>query len=156
MLLGSNCQLAHAAWPRVKVDPGSTHALNTDGTRFFSSAEGSYLYKQPTNLLQPCLSVGILCQVSFRLSVSYDWLSCTAILMTKLATVHCQLTTDSVLLYGANTEQTTTSFFFCKVTVSSPIFSNDLLVVCQLTIFHDVPVSNSSVKTVSGTLKKTL
>lgn len=42
------------------------------------------------------------------------------------------------------------------MTVSPPIFSNDPLVVCQLTIFHDVPVSNSSVKTVSGTLKKTL
>lgn len=40
------------------------------------------------------------------------------------------------------------------MTVSSPIFSNDPLVVCQLTIFHDVPVSNSSVKIVSGTLQK--
>lgn len=57
--------------------------------------------------------------------------------MTKLATVDYQF-----------------FFFFCKVTVSPPIFSDDLLVVCQLTIFHDVPVSNSSVKTVSGTLKK--
>ena len=26
------------------------------------------------------------------------------------------------------------------MTVSPPIFSNDLLVVCQLTIFHDIPV----------------
>ena len=105
MLLGSNCQLADAAWPRVKVDPGSTHALNTDGTRFFSSAEGIAIFiSNQLICFQPCLSVGILCQVSFRLSVSYDWLSCTAILMTKLATVHCQLTTDSVLLYGANTE----------------------------------------------------
>lgn len=76
------------------VDPGSTHALNTGGTRVFSSVEGSYLYKQPTNLPQSSLSVGILCLVSFQLSVSYDWLSCTiAIITNKLATVHCQLTT---------------------------------------------------------------
>ena len=41
------------------------------------------------------------------------------------------------------------------MTVSPPIFSNDLLVVCQLTIFHDIPVlTNRSVKTVSGTFKK--
>ena len=57
--------------PRINTCP-----YYTGGTRFFSPAEGRYnLCKQPTNLPQPSLSVGILCQVSFQISVSYDWLN---------------------------------------------------------------------------------
>ena len=132
--------------PRINTCP-----YNTGGTRFFSSAEGSYLYKQPTNLPQPNLSVTILCEVSFQLSVSYDWLSCTSHHDDQLATDHCQLTTVYYCM-GLTLSRLPVFFFFCKVTVSPPIFSNDLLVVFQLTISHDIPVLiNSSIKTVSGT-----
>ena len=110
-----------------------------------------------SNLL---ICLNLACQLGFFIRfhfnyVSYDWLSCTIATDHNDQTGNCPLQINySVLLYGAVSRLPV--FFFCKVTVSPPIFSNDLLVVCQLTIFHDVPVSNSSVKTVSGTLKKTL
>ena len=104
------------------------------------------------------ICLNLACQLGFFVRFHFDYLflfhGCTAILMTKLATVHCQLTT--VYCCMGLTLSRLKFFFFCKATVSPPIFSRDLSVVCQLTIFHDVPVSNSSVKTVSGTLKKTL
>ena len=67
----SRCSMAiESKWTQDQHTP-----LTLVGLDFSAVAEGSYLYKQPTNLPQPSLSVGILCQVSFQLSVSYaDWL----------------------------------------------------------------------------------
>ena len=50
------------------VDPGSTHALNTGGTRFFSSAEGSYPYKQPT------ICLNLACQLGFLVWFHFNYL----------------------------------------------------------------------------------
>ena len=139
--------------PRINTCP-----YNTGGTRFFRSAEGSYLYKQPTNLPLPNLSVRILCQVSFQLSVSYDWLSCTSHHDDQTGNWPLPIN-YSVLLYGANMHLVYYRFFFFSVRWLSvqQYFLMIVLVVCQLIIFHNIPVlTNSSVKTVSGTLKKTL
>ena len=80
ILLGSNCQRADAAWSRVKVDPGSTHALITlVGLDFSAVLRAAIFISNVLNYLpQPNLSVRILCEVSFQLSVSYDLLSCTS------------------------------------------------------------------------------
>lgn len=137
--------------------PGSTHALITLVGLDLSAVLRAAIFI--SNLL---ICLNLTCQSRFFVRFHFNYLfhmtglAALAIMMTKLATDHCQLTTVYYCM-GLTLSTLPVFFFFCKVTVSPPIFSNDLLVVCQLTIFHDIPVLiNSSVKTVSGTLKETL
>ena len=132
-----------------------TCPYNTGGTRFFSSAEGSYLYKQP--ILLVCLN--LTCQSGFFVRFHFNYLfhmtglAALAIMMTKLANDHCQLTTVYYCM-GLTLSRLPVFFSVRWLSVHQYFLS---IVVCQLTIFHDIPVLiNSSVKTVSGTLKKTL
>ena len=111
ILLGSNCQRADAAWPRVKVDPGSTHALITLVGLHFSLI---------------CLNLtcqsGFFVRFHFNYLVHMTGLAALAIMMTKLATDHCQLTTVYYCM-GLTLSRLPVFLFFCKVTVSPPIFS---------------------------------
>ena len=120
MLLGSNCQRADAAWPRVKVDPGSTHALITLVGLDFSAVLRAAIFI--SNLL---ICLNLTCQSGFffvRFHMFHmTGLAALAIMMTKLATDHCQLTT--VYYCMGLTMSRLPVFFFCKVTVSPPIFS---------------------------------
>ena len=111
ILLGSNCQRADMAWPRVKLDPGSTHALITLVGLHFSLI---------------CLNLtcqsGFFVRFHFNYLVHMTGLAALAIMMTKLATDHCQLTTVYYCM-GLTLSRLPVFLFFCKVTVSPPIFS---------------------------------
>ena len=155
MLLGSNCQWADAAWPRVKVDPGSTHALITLVGLDFSAVLRAAIFI--SNLL---ICLNLTCQSGFFVRFHFNYLfhmtglAALAIMMTKLATDHCQLTTVYYCM-GLTLSRLPVFFFSVRWLSVHQYFLS--IVVCQLTIFHDKPVLiNSSVKTVSGTLKKTL
>ena len=153
MLLGSNCQRADAAWPRVKVDPGSTHALITLVGLDFSAVLRAAIFI--SNLL---ICLNLTCQSGFffvRFHMFHmTGLAALAIMMTKLATDHCQLTTVYYCM-GLTMSRLPVFFFSVRWLSVHQYFLS--IVVCQLTIFHDIPVLiNSSVKTVSESLKKTL
>lgn len=94
ILLGSNCQRADAAWPRVKVDPGSTHALITLVGLDFSAVLRAAIF---ISSLLICLNLtcqsGFFVRFHFNYLVHMTGLAALAIMMTKLATDHCQLTT---------------------------------------------------------------
>ena len=88
----------------------------------FSAVQGAAIFI--SNLLI-CLNLtcqsGLFVRFHFNYLFHMTGLAALAIMMTKLATDHCQLTT--VYYCMGLTLSRLPVFFFCKVTVSPPIFS---------------------------------
>ena len=88
----------------------------------FSAVQGAAIFI--SNLL---ICLNLTCQSGFFVRFHFNYLfhmtglAALAIMMTKLATDRCQLTT--VYYCMGLTLSRLPVFFFCKVTVSPPIFS---------------------------------
>ena len=89
MLLGSNCQRADAAWPRVKVDPGSTHALITLVGLDFSAVLRAAIF-----ISNPLICLNLTCQSRFFVRFHFNYLfHMTGLAALAIMMTNWQLTT---------------------------------------------------------------